>query len=64
MSALVVDPTEWKVRPYDEGAPNERFIDIPYGYIEIGGVSRSKRDAIAEFIVEACKAYAARKEIP
>lgn len=38
-----------KVREINEKHPNEAFVDIPYGYIEIGG-SRSRREANAEFI--------------
>lgn len=53
-----IDPDTWSVREDDDAYPNEVFIDIPYGYIEIGGVSSGKRAAIAAFIVEACRAYA------
>lgn len=56
-----IDPSEWRVRE-DASRPNEAFIDIPYGYIEIGGASSGKRAAIAAFIVEACRAYAEKEQ--
>ena len=46
----------WKVRKHDPSYPNEAFIDIPYGYIQIGG-SQSRRDGNAEFIVKCVNSH-------
>lgn len=51
-------PGEWKVREYDPAYPNESFVDIPNGYIEIGG-SSSRRGANAALIAAAPSLHAA-----
>lgn len=58
----MIDVSQWRVRGYDPAFPNEAFIDIPYGYIEIGGFSSSKREAIAELIVKAIRSDADLRE--
>lgn len=45
-------PGSWKVRDYDPAFPNEAFVDIACGYIEIGGSSVG-RDAVARLIATA-----------
>jgi hypothetical protein len=37
--------TNWKIRPNDPAYPNESFVDMPGGYIEIGGARKGREDA-------------------
>lgn len=59
--------TGWTVRPYNPAYPNETFVNVPNGYIEIGGSNGLRKQApyliaSAPELLEVCKMWLDRAE--